>query len=215
MSGKSGCEYIKCEYVRRDTGGVRCTHPGGICIYRDEADTIATLKAEKAQKQLVIDDCKRNLKEQDATIARLTTENKRFRQERDDQFWARGHELKELIAARTALDEANRKYERAYDCHGQACGACIACCAEIIYDLTIRKDMAREDGYRQGWEHCKQVQDSFNEATIAVSRKFQEDLLEILTIVENDNDPDWSKVQKVKGIMLKHHIEEDEEMYDG
>lgn len=151
----------------------------------------------------------------DATIARLTTENKRFRQERDDQFWARGHELKELIAARTALDEANRKYERAYDCHGQACGACIACCAEIIYDLTIRKDMAREDGYRQGWEHCKQVQDSFNEATIAVSRKFQEDLLEILTIVENDNDPDWSKVQKVKGIMLKHHIEEDEEMYDG
>lgn len=155
------------------------------------------------------------LRAKDAEIARLTTENKRFRQERDDQFWARGHELKELIAARTALDEANRKYERAYDCHGQACGACIACCAEIIYDLTIRKDMAREDGYRQGWEHCKQVQDSFNEATIAVSRKFQEDLLEILTIVENDNDPDWSKVQKVKGIMLKHHIEEDEEMYDG
>lgn len=154
-------------------------------------------------------------KDHDAAIDRLTTENKRFRQERDDQFWARGHELKELIAARTALDEANRKYERAYDCHGQACGACIACCAEIIYDLTIRKDMAREDGYRQGWEHCKQVQDSFNEATIAVSRKFQEDLLEILTIVENDNDPDWSKVQKVKGIMLKHHIEEDEEMYDG
>lgn len=151
----------------------------------------------------------------DATIARLTTENKRFRQERDDQFWARGHELKELIAARTALDEANRKYERAYDCHGQACGACIACCAEIIYDLTIRKDMAREDGYRQGWEHCKQVQDSFNEATIAVSRKFQEDLLKILTIVENDNDPDWSKVQKIKGIMLKHHIEEDKEIYDG
>lgn len=122
---------------------------------------------------------------------------------------------KEWAKLRAALDEANRKYERAYDCHGQACGACIACCAEIIYDLTIRKDMAREDGYRQGWEHCKQVQDSFNEATIAVSRKFQEDLLEILTIVENDNDPDWSKVQKVKGIMLKHHIEEDEEMYDG
>ena len=95
-------------------------------------------------------------KDHDAAIDRLTTENKRFRQERDDQFWARGHELKELIAARTALDEANRKYERAYDCHGQACGACIACCAEIIYDLTIRKDMAREDGYRQGWEHCKQ-----------------------------------------------------------
>ena len=162
-----------------------------------------------------IPDYQLEIDSQDATIARLTTENKRFRQERDDQFWARGHELKELIAARTALDEANRKYERAYDCHGQACGACIACCAEIIYDLTIRKDMAREDGYRQGWEHCKQVQDSFNEATIAVSRKFQEDLLEILTIVENDNDPDWSKVQKVKGIMLKHHIEEDEEMYDG
>ena len=136
MSGKSGCEYIKCEYVRRDTGGVRCTHPGGICIYRDEADTIARLEAE---------------------IAALRAEVGRLRQERDDQFWAREHERKELIAARTAL----------------------------------------EDGYRQGWEHRKQVQDSFNEATIAVSRKFQEDLLKILTIVENDNDPDWSKVQKI------------------
>lgn len=49
---------------------------GGECVYSivNKDATIDRLEAEKAQKQLVIDDCKRNLKEQDAAIARLTRE---------------------------------------------------------------------------------------------------------------------------------------------
>ena len=48
------------------------------CIERQDA-TIARLEAEKAQKQLVIDDCKRNLQEQDAAIAALRGEVERLR----------------------------------------------------------------------------------------------------------------------------------------
>jgi uncharacterized small protein (DUF1192 family) len=50
------------------------------CIERQDA-TIARLEAEKAQKQLVIDDCKRNLQEQDAAIAALRGEVERLRAE--------------------------------------------------------------------------------------------------------------------------------------
>ncbi len=45
---------------------------------------IARLKAEKAQKQLVIDDCKRNLQEQDAAIAALRGEVERLSKDRKE-----------------------------------------------------------------------------------------------------------------------------------
>ncbi len=55
----------------------------GECVYglENKDATIARLKAEKAQKQLVIDDCKRNLQEQDAAIAALRGEVERLRAE--------------------------------------------------------------------------------------------------------------------------------------
>ena len=51
-----------------------CSSGGDYIKTKDHLATIARLEAEKAQKQLIIDDCKRNLKEQDATIASLTRE---------------------------------------------------------------------------------------------------------------------------------------------
>jgi len=57
-----------------------CEHGGldGNCLRCKDA-TITRLEAEKAQKQLVIDDCKRNLQEQDAAIAALRGEVERLR----------------------------------------------------------------------------------------------------------------------------------------
>lgn len=59
-----------------------CEHGGldGNCLRCKDA-TIARLEAEKAQKQLVIDDCKRNLQEQDAAIAALKAENERLKED--------------------------------------------------------------------------------------------------------------------------------------
>ena len=56
-----------------------CEHGGldGNCLRCKDA-TITRLEAEKAQKQLVIDDCKRNLQEQDAAIAALRGEVERL-----------------------------------------------------------------------------------------------------------------------------------------
>lgn len=63
-------------------------------------------------------------------------------------------------------------------------------------------DEARQEGYAQGWKHCKQVQDAVNEASIEISRKTHQALVRIIVVVERENDPDWSKVQKIKGIVL-------------
>ena len=62
-----------------------CEHGGldGNCLRCKDA-TITRLEAEKAQKQLVIDDCKRNLQEQDAAIAALRGEVERLNAWVDD-----------------------------------------------------------------------------------------------------------------------------------